>query len=255
MRSEAERTPRARHGRGQHFLRDRSLAADVVRNTSLTSRDLVLEIGAGTGILTEPLAARAGHVLAVEIDPRLARRLRSRFAETQHVRVIEGDALRLPLPEEPFRVVANVPFAHTTPILHRLLDDPGSPLLRADLIVQWDAAIKRASQRPSTLLTMSWAPWFEFTVTRRIPARRFAPRPRTDAAVLTITRRPDQLLPADERDGYLSFLRAGFEGCAVPLRRTFGGRRLVRLGIPKDSRPTDLDVAQWTALYQSGRHR
>lgn len=247
MRENARRTPRAR---GQHFLRDRSLAADVVRNAGVGSGDLVYEIGAGTGILTGELAVRAGRVVAIELDVRLARRLRDRFPG---VEVVHGDALRAPLPDDPFRVVANVPFAHTTALLRRLLDNPGSPLLRADLIVQWEAAIKRASQRPSTLLTLGWAPWFEFTVSRRIPARRFVPPPRTDAAVLTITRRPDPLLDPSERNAFRGVLGAGFEGCGVPLRRTFGSRRCVRLGLPKNARPADLDVAQWVALYRTCR--
>jgi 23S rRNA (adenine-N6)-dimethyltransferase len=205
-----EQQRRSRAARGQHFLVPR-LAADLVRNTGVTRGDLVVEIGAGTGVLTNGLADRARRVIAVEVDAALAARLRARFAGDRSVRVVACDALDFRLPDEPFRVVANVPFAHTTAILRMLLDDPASELMRADLIVQWGAAVKRCSQRPSTLLTTSWLPWFELTITRRLPPSSFRPAPACDAAVMTVTRRPDPLLRTHERDAFVRFLRRGFE--------------------------------------------
>jgi 23S rRNA (adenine-N6)-dimethyltransferase len=196
-------------GRGQHFLVPR-LAADLVRNTGVTRGDLVVEIGAGTGVLTHELERRAGRVIAVEVDPALASKLRVRFDRVRRVQVVGGDALCFALPCEPFRVVANLPFAHTTSIMRRLFDDPRHPLMRADLIVQWGTAVKRCSQRPSTLLTMSWAPWYELTITRKLPRSSFRPPPSVDAAVMTVTRRPDPLLDACERDAYVRFLRRMF---------------------------------------------
>jgi 23S rRNA (adenine-N6)-dimethyltransferase len=223
--------PLARAARGQHFLVPR-LAADLVRNTGVTRGDLVVEIGAGTGVLTSELAHRAGRVLAIEIDQKLVSTLRKRFAHDRNVRIVCCDALDVRLPDEPFRVVANVPFAHTTPILRRLLDDPGRPLLRADLIVQWGAAVKRCSQRPSTLLTMSWAPWYELTITRRLPQASFRPAPSVDAAVMTVTRRPDPLLEPRARDAFVRFLRTSFE------------RR-------RDA--PELDVWEWTQAFRKHR--
>jgi len=140
----------------------------------------------------------------------LAVQLRSRFKGRPNVRIVKGDAREVSLPNEPFRVVSNLPFAGANEILRRLLDDPASPLLRADVVVQWGAAIKRCSQRPSTLQTISWAPWFEFTLTRRLRASCFRPPPAVDAAVMTITRRPDPLLAPEDRDRFVRFLRAEF---------------------------------------------
>jgi 16S rRNA A1518/A1519 N6-dimethyltransferase RsmA/KsgA/DIM1 with predicted DNA glycosylase/AP lyase activity len=107
--------------------------------------------------------------------------------------------------------VANLPFAHTTDVLRKLFDEPSSALLRADLIVQWGTAVKRCSQRPSTLLTMCWTPWWELTITRKLSPASFRPAPSCDCAVMTVTRRPDPLLDVRERDAFVRFLRTGFE--------------------------------------------
>jgi 23S rRNA (adenine-N6)-dimethyltransferase len=173
-------------------------------------------------------------VIAVEIDPVLVARLRSRFGADRRVRIVACDVLEFRMPREPFRVVANVPFAHTTAILRSLLDDPHVPLLRADLIVQWGTAVKRCSQRPSTLLTMSWAPWWELTITRKLSPASFRPPPSCDCAVMTVTRRPDPLLDARDREAFVRFLRDAF------------ARR---------SDASDLDVSQWVQLFARAPRR
>jgi len=208
-RSKTERDVR-RRALAQNFLRSRAVAEQIVRSAGVTRGDLVLELGAGTGVLTAALARRAGRVLAVELDRDWARRLLDRFEDADNVFVARGDALLFPLPAEPFRVVANLPFSRTTAFLHCLLDDPTSPLREADLIVQDEVARKRARNR-GTVLTVSWAPWFEFSLGERVPPHAFRPVPRTRASVLRVRRRPSQLLDPSERDEFAAFVRAEFE--------------------------------------------
>ena len=177
--------PRSARGRGQHFLRSSKLAAELVRAARVQRGDLVLDLGAGTGVLKAALQRRTDRVVAVELDHRLAARLRDRFPA---VEVRADDALRVTLPRTPFKVVANLPFDGATAILRRLLD-PRVALESADVIVQWGLATKRASVWPTTRLGAYWGAWFELTVTRRLPASVFAPPPAVDAAVLRIERR------------------------------------------------------------------
>src|SRR6266568_1695586 len=158
----------------QNFLVDRRAIDALVDGSRAGDGDLVVDIGAGNGLITEALARRGARVLAIERDPALAARLRARFGAWPAVTVAEADVLTAPLPAEPFRVVANIPFGITTKILRRLLDSDA--LARADLIVQAEVARKRGTRGRGTLLNACWEPWFEFgTGARRLRhARRAA---------------------------------------------------------------------------------
>ena len=120
-------------------------------------------------------------MLAVELDGKWAATLRGRWP---NVEVIEGDATRIRLPREPFRVVANLPFDRTTDLLRMLLDDPRAALVRADLIVEWGVAVKRGLPWPSTLNDVTWGAFYETSVERRLARIVFEPPPVVDAGLL-----------------------------------------------------------------------
>lgn len=192
--------------------------------------DLVLDIGAGTGRLTAELARVAGRVVAIELDPELARRLHGRW---RNVRLVEGDATRVRLPREPFRVVSNLPFSRTNDLLHLLLDDPRVPLVRADLVVEWGVAVKRALPWPSSLHGVVWGAFYELRVSRRLPRTEFRPPPSVDAGVLVVQRRERPLVPVELAGAYRSFVAHGF-------------RRGVR------GRPArDLDAYAWAERFSA----
>jgi 23S rRNA (adenine-N6)-dimethyltransferase len=201
---------------GQNFLRP-ELADRFVESAGVTAGELVVEIGAGSGAITAALARRGAEVLAVELDPVWADRLRRSTgrASRDRVRIIAGDFLAVPLPRRPFRVVACVPFGRTTAILSRLLDDPERRMQRADVIVQWEVARKRSAVPASTLRSTAWAPWWEFRLGRRIPAADFRPVPRVDGGVLVVTRRDPPLLPPEMSARYQAFVRANWPFGAV----------------------------------------
>jgi 23S rRNA (adenine-N6)-dimethyltransferase len=242
--------PRSARGRGRHFLRSSRLAAELVRGARIQPDDLVLDLGAGTGVLTAPLARCARRVVAVEIDPELADRVRRRLPA---VEVLTGDALRAPLPREPFKVVANLPFDGATAILRRLLD-PRVPLVTADVVVQWGLASKRAAVWPSTQLSAYWGAWFELAIVQRLPPCVFTPPPPVDGAVLRIVRRSVPLVPVAERRPYEAFLGRGYrEGLRAVVPRLELKRCEAELGFERGARPRDLDARQWAGLY--GRRR
>lgn len=239
---------RAAHGR--HALRSRAFADELVREARVAPGDLVLDLGAGAGLLTGALRAAGARVLAVELDPALAATLRSRFGHDEHVRVVEGDAVRATLPREPFAVLANLPFAVGTAILRHLLDDPRVPLTRLDVIVEWGLAEKRARVWPSTQLSCYWSAWFELAIARRVPREAFTPPPSVDAAVFRAKRRAEPLVPVADARAYLAFLQRGF---AEPgrLRRVVPRAALRQVAFANDANARDLDARQWAALYRA----
>jgi 23S rRNA (adenine-N6)-dimethyltransferase len=192
-------------------------------------------------------------VWAIERDPELAAGLRRRFRCGQ-VEVVEADVLALPLPGEPFRVVANLPFAVANQLLRRLFADPASPLTAVDVIVQEGVAVKRCRARPATLAALLALPWWTFRIERQLPASCFQPPPSVQAALLSVRRRPEPLLDPGRHAAYSALLRRGFARPQQPLGRTLGAgrerwKRFARgRGLPIDARPPQLDVWDWAAL-------
>jgi 23S rRNA (adenine-N6)-dimethyltransferase len=176
-----------RRSLGQNFLHP-DWAERLVESADFQSGQLVLEVGAGSGVMTLALARRHVDVIALELDPVWARKLAGvvRGGDVSQVRVVRADVLTFPLPSRPFRVVGNLPFGATTATLRRLLADPRIPLQRADLIVQWEVARKRSAIPADTLLGTTWAPWWEFELGDRIPSTAFKPVPRAEACHLVI---------------------------------------------------------------------
>jgi 23S rRNA (adenine-N6)-dimethyltransferase len=220
-----------------------------------------VDVGAGTGALTRAVVEAGARVIALELDPVLAGDLRRRFRRAA-VTVVEADAVAWHWPDETFSVLANLPFAGSSAILGRLLRDPGSQLARADVIVQWELATKDAALWPATLRGTYWRAWYEIAITRRLSRAAFTPVPGVDAAVLRVTRRDEQLVPADEHERYWRLLASAFRSNASltrSLRPELSPLELRRLaavlGFSADARPRDLDADQWAGLYAHVRGR
>lgn len=167
---------------GFHQLSD-IWAARLVRAAGIRRGDLVLDVGAGTGALTGPLLAAGARVVAVELHPVRARRLRDRFGDS--VVVVRADAADLRLPRRPFRVVANPPFGVTTALLRRILA-PGSRLVTADVIVPASVAARWAGGRGPG--AGRWSASYRVRVARRLPPGAFHPPATMATAVLRIER-------------------------------------------------------------------
>jgi 23S rRNA (adenine-N6)-dimethyltransferase len=183
---------------GQNFLADEAVVERLVAGLDLRDAAVVVDLGAGSGALTAPLARRARplgiEVWAVEADPHWAEHL-ERNLSGPDVRVIRADLRSLRLPTVPFVVAANLPFGVTSDALALLLDRPERGPLRADLVVQREVARKHAASPPTSLRTASWTPWWEFAAGMTIDRRSFRPIPGVDAAILTVTRRDPPVLP------------------------------------------------------------
>jgi 23S rRNA (adenine-N6)-dimethyltransferase len=163
--------------------------------------------------------------------------------------VVERDALSLELPDEPFRVVANLPFHRTTDLLHLLLDDPWTPLTRADLVVEWSVAVKRAIPWPSSVNGVVWSAFYEPSLGRRLPRTAFVPPPSVDAGVLVLRRRSRPLVAPESAGEYRRFVAEGFRKGVG--RVALGSRGRTARSHARAAR--DLDAHEWAALFHATR--
>jgi 23S rRNA (adenine-N6)-dimethyltransferase len=168
---------------GFHRLTE-SVANELVRAAGVGPGDLVLDIGAGDGVVTSALVRAGARVIAVELHPARARALRRRFAQAP-VTVVMADAADLRLPRQPFRVVANPPFAITTALLRRLLAR-GSRLVSADVVVPLPVGARWAAGRAPGAARWGWI--FDARIVRRLSPAAFRPPARSGTAVLRLER-------------------------------------------------------------------
>ena len=164
----------SRRAWGWHRL-DHEWAARIVAQAGVRPGELVLDIGAGDGALTAPLIRAGARVIAVELHPARAERLRQQFPDAT---VVHADAASLRLPSRPFRVVASPPYGITAGLLGLLLA-PGSRLVAADLVLQRAAVRRHATRRTRG---------FRVTMGASVPRSAFRPPPQVDSAVLVVRR-------------------------------------------------------------------
>lgn len=244
-----------RHELGQNFLIHRPTIRNIIDLVARTD-GAILEIGSGDGALTVPLAELGRDLAALDIDEHRVRTLRRRLPS---VCVQQGDALRHPF-DRPV-VVGNVPYHLTTPILRRMLSRRG--WRHGILLTQWEVARKRAGVGGGTMMSAQAAPWFEFALHGRVPARHFRPMPSVDGGILSITRRGSPLVDPRDRVAYERFVRDMFTGRGSGLaslvqhsaRLTRAQARAVigDAGVADHRLPRDLRPEQWAGLWRGVR--
>jgi len=206
------RRPKKRFG--QHFLVSPSVLSGILRLADLSSEDVVLEIGAGTGILTDALASRAGRLLALELDRDLIAPLRQRFADRPHVDIIHADALTFDFDQlpSPIKVVANLPYGTAVPILTRLLTWR-SRLRCAVTMLQREVAERlyaKAGTKAYGSLTLV-TQWYA-TVEKgfNVPPSAFSPPPKVMSTVVRIIPRPTPPVAVQDEAWLFRIIQAAF---------------------------------------------
>jgi 23S rRNA (adenine-N6)-dimethyltransferase len=242
-----------RHELGQNFLIHQPTIETIISLVAKTDGP-ILEIGAGDGALTVPLATLGRPLRAIDIDEHHVARLRRRLAS---VDIEAKDALREAL-DRPV-IVGCLPFHITTPLLRRLLEAPAWK--DAIVLTQWEVARKRAGIGGSTMMTAQAGPWFTFLLHGRVPAHGFVPPPSVDGGVLAIRRRDTPLVRSGDRSRYERFVRGVFtgrgRGIANILRLRVAGdlgtvkRALDRSSVDHNALPRDLTAGQWAALWNA----
>jgi 16S rRNA (adenine1518-N6/adenine1519-N6)-dimethyltransferase len=254
---------RPRKGLGQNFLGDVALLTRIADAAELTPADTVLEIGAGLGTLTRLLAARAGHVIAVEVDADLAHVLREQVGELPNVRIVQGDVLALDPgelvgPVVEYKVVGNLPYYITSALLRHMLEATPRPCLLVVTVQREVAQRIMAGPGEMSLLALGVQVYGVPRIVAQIPAGAFFPRPKVDSAVLRIDISERPRVGDVDVAALFRLARAGFGQKRKTLRNALRGgldrpvaeieQGLRAAGIDARRRAETLDLEEWAEL-------
>jgi 16S rRNA (adenine1518-N6/adenine1519-N6)-dimethyltransferase len=258
---------KAKKSLGQNFLKDDAILNRIIESAGLTSEDIVVEIGPGTGALTEKLSAVCKKVIAVELDDRLIDLLRNKLRNFGNTEVVHGDILKINLPalvEEKlkanetkgYKVVANIPYYITAPII-RLLLETKYPPKEIMLMVQKEVAERicaTAGEMSILAVSVQYYAAAEYLFT--VPRAAFDPTPKVDSAIIRITRSSEQGTENNEEvKKFFRIVRAGFSAKRKTLANNLSNglqidkneieEKMITLGFSKNTRAQELGVEDW----------
>jgi len=259
--------PRRRFG--QHFLISRRVLDRLLETAALTSQEGVLEIGAGIGTLTVPLAEVAGGVVAVEIDQDLLPALRDAVARFPGVTVVQGDAMSLDLPRlvaplpPPRKAVSNLPYNIASPLIVTLLERPLG-FTRMVFTVQREVAERLAAApggKDYGALSVAVQYRAAARIVMRVPSTAFYPPPDVESAVVLLEVRPKPAVHVDDEAVFFRVVRGAFAHRRKTLRNTLAGAldldpaivdaATKQAGIDPTRRGETLTIDEFASLSQS----
>lgn len=247
---------------GQHFLLNEKIADRIIAAADLKDENMVLEIGPGTGILTERLAQRAKEVWAIEKDYDLVTKLRNRYKNYKNLKLIHQDALWFDLSLlENYKVVANLPYSITSPLIRKFIEGDNKPETMV-LMVQKEVA-ERICAKPGDsargLLTIIVEFYADAKILFEVSRKEFYPQPKVDSAIIKLKIK-NQISKINQKE-FFRVVKAGFSS----KRRQIHNSLAATLRLPKDQvlellkkagiepmhRAEDLSLQDWDRLAES----
>ncbi|MBN2096774.1 ribosomal RNA small subunit methyltransferase A [Candidatus Peregrinibacteria bacterium] len=251
----------AKKGLGQNFLVDESALDLIVEAADLKPSDNVVEVGPGTGFLTERLVKKAKHVTAVELDENMVRILEDRFRGVENLELINADILHetRATRHEPrsYKVVANIPYYITSPILKHFLQSDNPPSVMV-LLVQKEVAEKICGLTGKSLITIETQLFGQPEIIGIVPSKSFYPAPKVESAILKITVFDKPLIPEKGLKDFLRLVKFGFSqkrkklvnslGAGLHLKSSEMAEVLREADIDPDLRAEALGIEEWKRL-------
>lgn len=234
---------------GQNFLIDQKVVSDLVGAAEITEKDIILEVGAGTGAVTRQIAPKAQKVIAVEIDGDLIPNLKENLETLENTEIINADILTLnPRRYTPAtKVVGSIPYQITSPLVHKLLKLKKRPE-SVTFVVQKEVAEKITAKPPkATYLSNFVANFGEAKIIRIVKPGAFRPTPKVGSAILHITLHPK---PYTTDPKFEAFLHRGFAQPRKMIKNRFPKEILEKVEIDPHRRPATLTQEEWLKLYK-----
>jgi len=263
---------RAKKGLGQHFLIDDDVLETILATAELSPTDTVIEVGPGLGLMTAELARRAGWVIAIELDNRLADILKKTLSHDNIVilnedvlgtdprALLRGRTPSFPPALRPYKVVANLPYYITSPVLRHFLEASVKPEVMV-VMVQKEVAkaiVAEAGQR--SVLSISVQFYGKPSIVTYVPAGAFYPAPEVDSAIVKIDVYRQTPVDVDNVEGFFKLVRAGFtaarkqvanslsQGLGLPKSEVLD--LLEKAGIDPQRRAETFTLEEWARLWR-----
>jgi len=261
---------RARKELGQHFLIDEEVLSLIISTAQLTQDDIVVEVGPGPGVLTGELCKRAGRVIAIELDDRLAAVLERSLATFNNLSVLNEDVLKIEPADllreagiesaKVYKVVANLPYYITSPVLRHFLEASAKPQLMV-VMVQKEVA-EEITARPGKMSLLGIGAQFygRPEIVARVPSNCFYPEPEVDSALLKVVPYSEPPVMVADRESFFSLVRAGFSAARKQLANSLSQGLdtpkadvldlLEQAEIEPRRRAETLTLEEWARLWQ-----
>lgn len=242
---------------GQHYLINQDVLDAIMQSANVIKEDTIVEIGCGIGILTRELLKTAKHVQAIEIDERiipLCRLFTNKIsAGDTALQIIAGNALQVPFPTEPYKIVANIPYHITSPLLrHCFFEAPVKPT-SLTLLIQKEVAIKICDPKETSVLAVAVRLFGKPHIVCHVSPKDFLPAPKVDSSVIHIECYKEPLADEDTINTIMKLVKHAFSQKRKMLRNTFGSlpqglELLTNAKIEPTRRPQTITMEEWITL-------
>jgi len=276
----AEHGVKLKKSLGQNFLIDEEVLEKIVSAANIQSDDHIIEIGPGIGILTAQLLKKAKKVTAIELDRTLVPLLKEYVARNQkpacveltcgelgrtrrdetrnQLTIIQDNALRVPFPKTPYKIVANIPYHITSPLLRHAFMESPTPPYSLTLLLQREVAEKICDTESAGILTILVHLFGKPEVIVTVPPKSFLPPPKVDSAVLHVECFSQPLADKETLEQVFRLVKIAFSQKRKMLRNTLGafpggGELLSALKIDEKRRPQTLFVEEWLEMAKKSK--
>ncbi|MBI5422042.1 ribosomal RNA small subunit methyltransferase A [Candidatus Peregrinibacteria bacterium] len=249
---------------GQNFLVDEEIFEHILGAADLKSTDNIIEVGPGTGFLTEQLIEKAHRLIAVEYDSDMIRVLEQRFRKSKNLELVYSDILKFRIKEQgfkgkPYKVVANIPYYITSPLLKLFLQSECKPSLMV-VLVQREVAEKICGLSSKSVITIETQLYGKPEIIGIVPRDAFYPVPAVDSAILKIEVFKKPLMPESQMADFIRLVKFGFSQKRKKLSNTLSaGLRfdtttmktiLLKADIDPNLRAENLEIEDWKRLLK-----
>ena len=245
---------------GQNFLINPRVLQKIIETADLKN-DIVLEVGPGLGTLTQELAKKAKKVIAVEKDKQMVEALKETLKDFKNVEIIQGNILKQNLNFKNYKVVANIPYYLTSPLIRMLLESDNPPK-EIILMIQKEVAKRITVQPPKmNLLAVSVQFYAQPKIISYVSKESFWPEPKVDSAIIKITPHPSVILrekPEESHQNFFKIVKAGFSSPRKQLANNLSEKlkidkgeiktALAECGLNPQARAESLNVEDWRKL-------